>query len=134
MIRKISFFFLISCLYLSVGAQTPQPIKQFLRKPYMEGASFSLIVKEVNSGETVFAYDTIRQLTPASVMKTVTTATALEILGEDYRFPTALEYDGSIENGLLKAIYISREAEIPALAQRILPRIISGFYRNGSPP
>ena len=31
MIRKISFFFLISCLYLSVGAQTPQPIKQFLR-------------------------------------------------------------------------------------------------------
>jgi D-alanyl-D-alanine carboxypeptidase/D-alanyl-D-alanine-endopeptidase (penicillin-binding protein 4) len=101
MIRKISFFFLISCLYLSVGAQTPQPIKQFLRKPYMEGASFSLIVKEVNSGETVFAYDTIRQLTPASVMKTVTTATALEILGEDYRFPTTLEYDGSIENGLL---------------------------------
>ena len=100
----------------------------------MEGASFSLIVKEVNSGETVFAYDTIRQLTPASVMKTVTTATALEILGEDYRFPTALEYDGSIENGLLNAIYISREAEIPALAQRILPRIISGFYRNGSPP
>lgn len=89
MIRKISFFFLISCLYLSVGAQTPQPIKQFLRKPYMEGASFSLIVKEVNSGETVFAYDTIRQLTPASVMKTVTTATALEILGEDYRFPTS---------------------------------------------
>ena len=132
MIRKISFFFLISCLYLSVGAQTPQPIKQFLRKPYMEGASFSLIVKEVNSGETVFAYDTIRQLTPASVMKTVTTATALEILGEDYRFPTTLEYDGSIENGLLKGI--SREAEIPALAQRILPRIISGFYRNGSPP
>lgn len=107
MIRKISFFFLISCLYLSVGAQTPQPIKQFLRKPYMEGASFSLIVKEVNSGETVFAYDTIRQLTPASVMKTVTTATALEILGEDYRFPTTLEYDGSIENGLLKGnLYI----------------------------
>ena len=85
MIRKISFFFLISCLYLSVGAQVPQPIKQFLRKPYMEGASFSLIVKDVHNGETVFAYDTLRQLTPASVMKTVTTATALEILGEDYR-------------------------------------------------
>ena len=54
----------------------------------MEGASFSLIVKDVHNGETVFAYDTLRQLTPASVMKTVTTATALEILGEDYRFPT----------------------------------------------
>ena len=73
----------------------------------MEGASFSLIVKDVHNGETVFAYDTLRQLTPASVMKTVTTATALEILGEDYRFPTTLEYDGSIENGLLKGnLYI----------------------------
>lgn len=100
----------------------------------MEGASFSLIVKDVHNGETVFAYDTLRQLTPASVMKTVTTATALEILGEDYRFPTTLAYDGSIEKGLLKGIYTSREAEIPALAQRISPRIISGSYRNGSPP
>lgn len=73
----------------------------------MEGASFSLIVKDVHNGETVFAYDTLRQLTPASVMKTVTTATALEILGEDYRFPTTLAYDGSIEKGLLKGnLYI----------------------------
>ena len=55
----------------------------------------------------VFAYDTIRQADPASVMKTVTTATALEILGEDFRFPTTLEYDGSIDNGLLKGnLYI----------------------------
>ena len=139
MIRKISFFFLISCLYLSVGAQTPQPIKQFLRKPYMEGASFSLIVKEVNSGETVFAYDTIRQLTPASVMKTVTTATALEILGEDYRFPTTLEYDGSIENGLLKGnLYIKGSGD-PSLGsahfapdhKRFLQEWISALKKVG---
>ena len=139
MIRKISFFFLISCLYLSVGAQTPQPIKQFLRKPYMEGASFSLIVKDVHNGETVFAYDTIRQLTPASVMKTVTTATALEILGEDYRFPTTLEYDGSIENGLLKGnLYIKGSGD-PSLGsahfapdhKRFLQEWISALKKVG---
>ena len=139
MIRKISFFFLISCLYLSVGAQVPQPIKQFLRKPYMEGASFSLIVKDVHNGETVFAYDTLRQLTPASVMKTVTTATALEILGEDYRFPTTLAYDGSIEKGLLKGnLYIKGSGD-PSLGsahfapyhKRFLQEWISALKKVG---
>ena len=73
----------------------------------MQGASFSLIVKEVESGKTVFAYDTIRQLTPASIMKTLTTATALEVLGEDYRYATTVEYDGSVEKGKLKGnLYI----------------------------
>ena len=98
-----------------------------------------MIVKEVNSGETVFAYDTIRQLTPASVMKTVTTATALEILGEDYRFPTALEYDGSIENGLLKGnLYIKGSGD-PSLGsahfapdhKRFLQEWISALKKVG---
>ncbi|MDD2951941.1 MAG: D-alanyl-D-alanine carboxypeptidase/D-alanyl-D-alanine-endopeptidase [Parabacteroides sp.] len=139
MIRKISFFLLLSGLCLSVGAQIPQPIRQFLRKPYMEGASFALIVKDVDSGETVFAYDTSRQLTPASVMKTVTTATALEILGEDYRFPTTLEYDGSIEKGLLKGnLYIKGSGD-PSLGsahlatdhKRFLQEWISALRKAG---
>ena len=82
-------------------AQVPQPIRQLLRQPYMEGASFSLMVKEVENGQTLFAYDTLRQMTPASVMKSLTTATALELLGPDYRFPTTIEYDGTIEQGCL---------------------------------
>ena len=107
MAHKISFIVLISYIYVSLGAQVPRPIKQLLDEPYMKGASFSLIVKEIESGKTVFAYDTTRQLIPASVMKTLTTATALEILGEDYRYPTTLEYDGTIEEGTLKGnLYI----------------------------
>ena len=40
-------------------------------------------------------------------MKTVATATALEILGEDYRYPTTLEYDGILESGTLEGnLYI----------------------------
>ena len=55
----------------------------------------------------VYSYDTDRLQTPASVLKTVATATALEILGEDYRYPTTLEYDGILENGTLEGnLYI----------------------------
>lgn len=107
MAHKLSFLFLIVGICLSTKAQEAQPIMQLLRKPCMEGASFSLILKDTQTGETVCAYDTLRQLTPASVLKTVTTATALEVIGKEYRFPTTLEYDGTISDGTLKGnLYI----------------------------
>lgn len=108
MIRnKIVLLFLLLCLHLLAGAQTPAPVKWLLQAPYMRGASFSLVVKDVQEGRTVYCYDTDRLQSPASVLKTVATATALEILGEDYRYPTTLEYDGILENGTLEGnLYI----------------------------
>ena len=108
MIRnKIVLLCLLICLHLLAGAQTPAPVKWLLRAPYMRGASFSLVVKDVQEGRTVYSYDTDRLQSPASVLKTVATATALEILGEDYRYPTTLEYDGILENGTLEGnLYI----------------------------
>lgn len=98
---------LLICFHALAGAQTPAPVKRLLQTPYMRGASFSLIVKDVQDGKTVCSYDTDRLQSPASVLKTVATATALEILGEDYRYPTTLEYDGTLENGTLKGnLYI----------------------------
>ena len=102
MIRnKILPICLFFCFQLLAEAQVPVPVKQLLQAPYMQGASFSLIVKDVKEGKTVYSYDTDRLLSPASVLKTVTTATALEILGEDYRYPTSLEYDGTLQDGVL---------------------------------
>lgn len=108
MIRnKIVLLCLLLCLHLLAGAQTPAPVKWLLQAPYMRGASFSLVVKDVQEGRTVYSYDTDRLQSPASVLKTVATATALEILGEDYRYPTTLEYDGILESGTLEGnLYI----------------------------
>ncbi|RGT02059.1 D-alanyl-D-alanine carboxypeptidase/D-alanyl-D-alanine-endopeptidase [Parabacteroides merdae] len=108
MIRnKIVLLCLLLCLHLLAGAQTPAPVKWLLQAPYMRGASFSLVVKDVQEGRKVYSYDTDRLQSPASVLKTVATATALEILGEDYRYPTTLEYDGILENGTLEGnLYI----------------------------
>lgn len=84
----------------------------------MQGASFSLLIQDVETGTVVFAYDTIRQMSPASVLKTVTTATALELLGEDYQFPTTISYDGRIEQGVLRGnLYIEGSGD-PTLGSR----------------
>lgn len=113
MAKKILGIFLLSCFLLSASSSTsgngqiPQPVRALLNKPCMQGCSFSLSVKEVDTGAVLYAYEADRQLTPASVMKTITTATALELLGPDYRFPTTLAYDGNLINGTLEGnLYI----------------------------
>jgi D-alanyl-D-alanine carboxypeptidase/D-alanyl-D-alanine-endopeptidase (penicillin-binding protein 4) len=92
---------------LQAEAQNPPALERFLRKNTLHGASVSLMVREVESGDTIYAFETERELTPASVMKTVTTATALEILGEDFRFETTVCHDGFITDSVLHGnIYI----------------------------
>ncbi|MDR2497189.1 MAG: D-alanyl-D-alanine carboxypeptidase/D-alanyl-D-alanine-endopeptidase [Tannerellaceae bacterium] len=103
----IRLTFLLLAISAFSEAQIPQAIRLFSGHKVMRGASFSLVVKEVESGEVICSYDPDRRLTPASVLKLVTTAAALEILGEEYRYVTAIEYDGELKNGLLSGnIYI----------------------------
>ena len=68
MIRDKILLFFICCAF-SPLAEAQTAIERFLQAPYMQGASFSLLVKEVESGKTVYSYDPERLLTPASVLK-----------------------------------------------------------------
>lgn len=104
-----------------LGAETvPLPVKRFLSLPCMKGATFGLSVKELRTGKEIYAYNPGVQVTPASVMKTVTTATALEVLGKEYTFPTVLKYDGKIENDVLDGnLYIGGSGD-PTLGSRHL--------------
>ncbi len=73
----------------------------------MENASFGMCVLNANTGEIVAQHDMNRSLVTASTMKVITTTSALALLGEDFRYKTLLEYDGTIENGtLLGNLYI----------------------------
>lgn len=60
------------------------------------------------TGEVVADVNSQMAATPASVTKLITTSTALEILGPDYRFPTYLETDGFISNDTLYGNLIIR--------------------------
>ncbi|MDR1335745.1 MAG: D-alanyl-D-alanine carboxypeptidase/D-alanyl-D-alanine-endopeptidase [Tannerella sp.] len=102
----------VLCLFLfCVKAQTqdqmPLPFKRFLDKPALKGASVSFMAREVTGDRILYRFDAERELTPASVLKTVTTASALAILGEDFRFETSILYDGEIRDGVLNGnLYI----------------------------
>ena len=67
----------------------------------------SVLVQNMRTGEVIDSYRADKVVPPASVMKLLTTGAALEILGPGFRFPTLLEYSGTIEQGVLQGdLYI----------------------------
>ncbi|GAB4330438.1 MAG: D-alanyl-D-alanine carboxypeptidase/D-alanyl-D-alanine-endopeptidase [Flammeovirgaceae bacterium] len=60
-------------------------------------ASIGVYVLEETTGKPVIDFNGNLSLTPASIMKVITTATALMVLGENYSFETKLEYTGTID-------------------------------------
>ncbi|MBI3143209.1 MAG: D-alanyl-D-alanine carboxypeptidase/D-alanyl-D-alanine-endopeptidase [Bacteroidetes bacterium] len=54
-----------------------------------------------SKGAVLHAYQAQLNLAPASSLKAITTATALEVLGDDFRFTTELYHSGIIEKGVL---------------------------------
>jgi D-alanyl-D-alanine carboxypeptidase/D-alanyl-D-alanine-endopeptidase (penicillin-binding protein 4) len=68
----------------------------------MTAGQLGVCVMNASSGEIIANYNSAKAMIPASTMKTVTTATAVAVLGANYQFKTTLEYDGIVENGILK--------------------------------
>ncbi|MGL5729882.1 MAG: D-alanyl-D-alanine carboxypeptidase, partial [Bacteroidales bacterium] len=61
--------------------------------------SVSASVRECSGQKEIYAYQSDRLLTPASVLKLYTTASALAILSPDYTFRTTRACKGSIRAG-----------------------------------
>lgn len=109
------FYFIFQCTGLFAQTAFQKQVQNFLNHPDYRNASVGILVSEVETGNTVFELNADKLLIPASVMKVVTSATALEILGPDYRFRTRLGYSGKIENGVLKGDLIVIGGGDPAL-------------------
>ena len=88
---RIFFILVINLSFLFPGkAQIHPALDKFLSASYMRGASVSIMIRNIHDGSEIYSYDADREIIHASVMKIVTTATALEILGEKFRYETAV--------------------------------------------
>jgi D-alanyl-D-alanine carboxypeptidase/D-alanyl-D-alanine-endopeptidase (penicillin-binding protein 4) len=91
--RKLFTFTIVLAFLFRTHAQETD-IKTFFPDSVFGGASITLTVADLNTGEVLCSIDPGRALTPASVNKLVSTSAALEILGADYRFLTVIGYKG----------------------------------------
>ncbi len=83
----------------ATAARRPEPltpeeeaaaqIQKLLRGPLRAGIT-GLFVADAKTGEPLFAVNAADPLNPASNVKMISTATALELLGPEFRYPTRL--------------------------------------------
>jgi D-alanyl-D-alanine carboxypeptidase/D-alanyl-D-alanine-endopeptidase (penicillin-binding protein 4) len=78
-----------------------QKIAGWQTTPGLANASVGLAVNDVQTGEALVKSEPQLSLVPASILKVVTTATALEAFGPDFRFQTILSHSGIIRNDTL---------------------------------
>lgn len=76
-------------------------INTLLTHPITGQANMSVLVQNLTTGEVIDSYREDKVVPPASVMKLLTTAACLETMGPGFRFPTILEYTGTIDGGVL---------------------------------
>lgn len=72
-------------------------IETWKKDPALRHAAWSLSVYNLDKQLSEYSWNAEMAMVPASVMKVFTTATALTLLGEDYRFETQLLYSGRID-------------------------------------
>jgi D-alanyl-D-alanine carboxypeptidase/D-alanyl-D-alanine-endopeptidase (penicillin-binding protein 4) len=94
-------------IFAFTQSRTQQLVDQTVRAENLKAGSLGAYAIEVNSGQVIAQNNAQKIHIPASTLKAVTTATTLQILGADYQFKTELQYDGRIDNGVLRGnLYI----------------------------
>lgn len=91
--KRMFLFSILISVTTFLSAQTA--LQQFLNTPAMKHASVGVNVVDLKTGKTLFAHNADKSLTPASVQKLITSATALETLGADYRYTTTVALDAN---------------------------------------
>jgi len=83
-------------------------VDKFRDNTLLQNANISLLVKDLQTNKTLYDFRPNNSIITASTMKVITTATALEMFGPDFRMETKLEIDGEItKDGVLNGnLYI----------------------------
>ena len=96
-------------------------VEDLARRPVMQGTSWAATARYVD-GETLFSIQPDLRLAPASTLKLLTSAAALETLGPHHRFQTRIYADSlPNENGVLNGHLYIRGGADPTLGSNRVP-------------
>jgi D-alanyl-D-alanine carboxypeptidase/D-alanyl-D-alanine-endopeptidase (penicillin-binding protein 4) len=103
--RRIFFWACLAAIGLSrsgvVSAALPEAWTEALQRVGVPENAVSVAVQEVGTAKPVLLHRADALMNPASVIKLVTTAAALDLLGSDYRWKTEAYLDGHLADGVL---------------------------------
>jgi len=110
--------FLVPAAPESAAPRLQDLINDFVQLPELRGADISVSLISISENQLIASFQPDRSLIPASSLKTVTTATALALLGPDYLYSTRLIARGPLSEGTLNGDLVIRGSGDPSLVSR----------------
>lgn len=119
--KKISFFCLfVIGLFINLSAQNVA-LNTFVKSSNLKYAGIGIKVIDLETGNVVCRHNENLSLRPASTLKLLTTASALEILGDKYKYQTSLYAVGNIDGvGVLDGFLFIDGSGDPGLGSEYL--------------
>ena len=117
----ITIFFAAYCFSCIAQGEVTEEFNILFEKPNYRNATFGIQVIDAETGNELFSRNSEKLMIPASVLKIITSATALEILGTDYRFKTRIGYMGNIQNNILNGDLVIISGGDPTLGSAYFP-------------
>ena len=118
MLTKRSFLSLLLLMVLSfpgIAGRGDEAVKEFLKRNGIPSKSVSVKIIDLSDGSTIATHNASTPLVPASIMKSVTTASLLESVGPDWRYHTRVYIDGPNDLGYLRGNVIVEGACDPTI-------------------
>ncbi len=129
--RTLTLSILSLTLSFAIAAQS---LENRLRPLVNEGLSrrsrSSVKIVELDSGRVVAAENPDTPVTPASNLKLLTTAAALDLLGEDFEFTTTFLIRGSVSNGTLNGDLLVKGSGDPTIGGRFYDKASDTVFEN----
>jgi serine-type D-Ala-D-Ala carboxypeptidase/endopeptidase (penicillin-binding protein 4) len=114
---------------LTAEEETAAQIQKLLRGPLRAGVT-GLFVADARSGEPLFAVNAGDPLNPASNVKLISTAAALELLGPGFRYPTRL-LGATPERGVVRGDVYLLGSHDPTLTAGDLDELAGALATRG---
>ncbi len=120
---KKTIWTLIICLVHLTAVSQESYLDELLSVPALKHASVAVCIRDAESGLPVIEFNTRVSLKPASIMKLVSSAAAIELLGPEHRFSTITGYTGTLNksSGRLNGDIVIRGGGDPALGSPRFP-------------
>lgn len=113
--RSVIFLLFVGLCAPWACAQTPKvvpPLQPLLEDSYFQYGQLSVAFLDLENDSLTVAHNHQMALPTASVLKILTTASALKMLGPESTFKTEVGYTGEVEDGLLKGdLIVSGEGD-----------------------
>src|SRR4029078_6493224 len=128
---RVTLAVLICCALLTPAAPAAsknhsgslkKQIEAIVSQPDLARGFLGVQVVSVRSGKRIFSLHAEKMFTPASDTKLLTAASALALIGSEYKFRTTLETNGSLDKyGRLTGDLVLVRRGAPRLSRRAIP-------------